>query len=579
MNNVIFFLSELADSCPHALNTLSVFWLKLPLHFFFVENFIKMFPGLRQGRGILPRPAGNLDSWAAGLRERSRDQNTDKTLRFSSSKGRGGEGRVCSRKDQPKVLAKSSSSQQQALAVAFSQRSKAEALCALEEDVYAKTSAAPQAALLRTWCKFHEAWFSGIAVDVFPLSVGSLRAVSAMFKAGQYASFKNYLYAARNQHIKLGHVWTQVLQKVAKDCARSVLRGIGPAKRSLPLDVPRALSVAGTLGWNSSDASMPVDMLALLITGIFFMCREIELSGALQFEAHSLDDGSSVTLTFPASKCDSEARGVTRTVDCLCNQLPVCPSHYMHGYLIRLEKLGQQLGIDSDALPLFPTPQGFGLTKSQVVSVIRRVVAGYDPKQDLCKFSGHSFRISGAQFYSELGLDPVTIGIHGRWKSNAIMRYLSEAPLTSIRKRLGAPHDAPDKREPVPANCFSEASAACRQDLLKLVVDSDIAKHQNKVDKSGDVAECATSHLEGYVKNLRSSRLHVRRVDSDQTHEFATKCGWKWAGKPHVFSCLEMPVDDCENKWIACPKCFPNEGSQISSDSDTSTTGSSSSSS
>jgi hypothetical protein len=152
------------------------------------------------------------------------------------------------------------------LACARDAQSKASALQSLESEVYAASSQAPQQTLLRTWAKFHNSWFANTK-DVYPISVDFLRAVAAMFKAGGYASFKNYLCAVKAHHIRLGHDWGQALDKAGKDATRSVLRGLGPAKRSDPLVLHLALVVAKSWGHNFARADRPIDAAAMIICG------------------------------------------------------------------------------------------------------------------------------------------------------------------------------------------------------------------------------------------------------------------------------------------------------------------------
>ena len=392
-----------------------------------------------------------------------------------------------------------------------------------------------------------------------------------MFKAGRYTSFKNYLYAARGQHIKLGYIWTQLLERISKECVRSVLRGAGPSKRSLPLDINKVVQNIRADRWNYDDEDKPVDQLAVVLAGTYFMCREIELSGALHYEAHATTSGDPFSLLFPASKKDTEANGVTRSIDCLCDRLEVCPSHYLFEYLNRLRAWGDWMGIESDILPLFPTASGAAMSKGMVVNMVRNLVKSYDPEADTSRYTGHVFRITGARHYSDLGLDPVTIGIHGRWTSSAIMTYLAEAPLTSIRKRLGVLRKDED---PSQKTCFETASPEQRQELFNKAVEECENRHTAAEFQVPVVEDTRPrDHLRGFVINARSNRLHVRRVDSEQTYNFATKCGWKWAGKDHVFSCTVMPEENSNPRWVKCPKCFFEKSEESSSsESETSST-------
>ena len=67
----------------------------------------------------------------------------------------------------------------------------------------------------------------------------------------------SHLYAVKGQHIRLGYTWSQALDKAGKDATRSVLRGLGPAKRSDPLFVRLAMEVCGEWGYNSDRMDRP----------------------------------------------------------------------------------------------------------------------------------------------------------------------------------------------------------------------------------------------------------------------------------------------------------------------------------
>lgn len=541
-----------------------------------------MFPTLRgRRRGLLAPPPGNLDSWARAAHDMSRGRTDHRFSPFDTS------GSVDSaidpvsrvvrrhrtRSDQPSVRVQGSASSALALRAAASKNTREEAMRGLEADMFAASSLGPQLALLRTWKRFHDSWFDN-TVEVFPITSYSLRAISAMFKMGGYASFRNYVYAAKAQHVRLGFAWTQEMDRVMKDCIRSVLRGAGPAKRSSPLDLARALAVTKSWGWNPNRLDRPVDSTAMLLAGSMFMMREIEIAGALQHEAHTLDNGSSVTLLLPASKKDPNANGVTRSLDCLCTQTALCPAHYLHGYLEKLSQLGDRLRIDNDTLPLFPNPLGSALTKKQVIDLIREVVAEYDPSvgiDELKRYTGHTFRISGARYYADLGLDPMTIGIHGRWSSNAILTYLAEAPLASMNMKLKgsyAPHHG-DIREAVRKEVDSQ---------LKDRLSATFKAQQPAVTQALELD--APMHLLGYVLNVMSKKVHIKKPGSEQSHDWVTNCGWKWAGKQHVYSSEGFPAEDNDNPWVKCPKCFktPRDEDEIP-DGELSSSDSSSSSS
>lgn len=525
----------------------------------------------RLSHTFLQPPVGDLDTWASNdwlVVDSGRVSMTSATERSGF--------RTRTRPDQPEVRANGHADVANAIAAAKDSESKKRALDTLNKGMLAATSQAPQQALLRTWAKFHHCWFGGIT-GPYPITVSSLRAVAAMFKAGGYSSFRNYVFAAKGHHIRLGHHWDQCLDKTAKDCIRSVVRGLGPAKRTEPLDVKKAINVLGTWQWNETDMTKPVDSLAMISTAIIFLCREIEVSGALQHELEVADDGSSCTLRLPATKKDSAANGTYRSMDCTCGINVFCVPHHLRRYVRRLEEFGNTLGIDSDTLPLFPNPRGEALSKLQVIEVVRAVVRAYSPEtpeSEISKFTGHTFRVSGARWLSALGIYPVTVAIHGRWTSSAVMTYLAESPLQSLRARMQnlTLDDSltPSKRK----QPIEDGDSHVRVRERVLLSQRDDAPQEPVLPDQATSMNCE------YVLNMISSKVHARKKEEVgmQTFEWRTLCGWKWAGKSHVYASSIRP--DRSTTWKDCPKCFkiPDRGeNEADSDSDSSSSTSSSS--
>ena len=527
---------------------------------------------------FLAPPPGDLDSWIVVTpAEELMDGSPDRRVRGPTAKAPreyshlGRRVRARTRGDQPEVIMSGSAEAAKAMTAAASGSAKDRALKALEDGLYAASSRGPQLALVRTWTKFHQAWFKGTR-PVIPLSQESLKAVGAMFKCGGYTSFRNYIYAMKSEHVRQGHQWNQAMDKTAKDVIRSVLRGLGPSKRSDPLHVNFALDVTQSWGTNHCRLDRPCNASAMTLAGIYFMTREIELSGALQHEMSVHDNGKVCTWLLPASKKDHEAAGVTRTIECMCDMTQVCPTHFLQKYLKDLKEFGDRLGIDSDALPLFPNPEGRALKKHEVVAMVRDIAREYMPEASedvIDRHTGHIFRITGARHYSHLGMDPLTIAIHGRWTSNAILTYLADAPLQSMRSRM-RPSDGP-KHEP---------EFAGHRDRMD---DNQLTERIKALEEALKIPEPAKPVVTvGYVSNLSSMMIHLQRKPEpyEQTHEWTTKCGWKWAGKPHVQITQAVPLGGEGQKWKDCPKCFPKSSKrrQKDEDSDSHTTSSSSSS-
>ena len=540
------------------------------------EKSMRLF---RRSVSFLSPPPGDLDSWAI-RNENNPDAGGMIVVNpggISSSPPGVVAVRTRLRADHPWVRRSGHANASRALAAASDPQARHAAMQSFHEAMYAPSSQAPQMALLRTWARFHKAWF-GSTTPVYPITVSSLKAISAMFKSGGYGSYKNYLYAAKSYHVRAGFLWGQQLEKCAKDSTRSVLRGLGAATRSDPIGFRQAVQVALLWGPNDSDLSKPIDTAALIGTAVYFMCREIEVTGCLQHELSVEQDASSCSLLLPATKKDTFGAGTTRSVECFCELGEFCLPHYLVQYQATLKKLADKLGKDSDEMPLFPNPLGSALTKAHVVAVLREVVNEYHPgcSQDLlARITGHTFRITGARLLCGMGLDPITVAIHGRWSSNAVLSYLAEAPLLSMKARLRPVTPVSAKLSEINSNKrpfeIEEPRGVEFEQRFR------VAQHIEEQYQQEQQEETETEvPVTGYVLNVVSSMVHLQKSTDEQTHNWATKCGWKWAGKRHVHSATTEP-DFSSTTWKRCPKCY--KGQLDDEDGTTSDTSSSSSSS
>ena len=59
----------------------------------------------------------------------------------------------------------------------------------------------------------------------------------------------------------------------------------------------------------------------------------------------------------------------------------------------------------------------------------------------------------------------------------------------------------------------------------------------------------------GFVLNMMSSMVHIQKTTDEQTHNWITRCGWKWAGKSHVHSADQEP-HTLGTVWKKCPRCY-----------------------
>ena len=309
----------------------------------------------------------------------------------------------------------------------------------LYEGRYSKSATASNLSLLKTWQHFHDQAFAHEhpLVPYLPLTARILVIIGALFKAGGYRSYPNYVAIVKSRHIDAGHEWSHMLQHTSSWITRSVLRGIGPERQSCCFDVQRLFALPRT---SAPLVIMgPSNPYHLSLLAVLFLLREIEVTTA-RVGAWSLSDvDQTITWHLPASKSDHLALGVQRTLPCMCGleALP-CPYHLALEHIQWLRSSGHP---DEDSSPLFPTSTGAVASKRSVVLTFEVIgtLCGQPLLSDhgLRLFGGHTPRVTGAQLYAQLGLEVNKIRLLARHSGDTILRYVQDAPLKSILADLG----------------------------------------------------------------------------------------------------------------------------------------------
>ena len=195
-----------------------------------------------------------------------------------------------------------------------------------------------------------------ISPPPFPLTVDSIQRVSALFKAGNYLSFDNYILRAKSEHLSVSPSagsWTSELATAVKDAMRSVNRHTGTSRQSRPL--PLRTIVGLKVGTDPLVPDGPIAAVDMCIAGTMLLLREVELSAALLSHV-SFPTEASVCWVLPASKTDCKAVGTVRTWDCICCSptfAPLCPVHALRRQCSRLRSSFPNLASSVD-FPLFP---------------------------------------------------------------------------------------------------------------------------------------------------------------------------------------------------------------------------------
>ena len=148
-------------------------------------------------------------------------------------------------------------------------------------DRIAKSGVASAASLLNTWRHFHVTVFAAEQpeVPVFPVTPRGMVILGSLFKRGGYRSFANYVSAVRAAHIEANHEWGQLLQHTATWVARSVLRGIGPARQSCSFHFAKLRNLPR--GSNPLNDGGPYNPYHFALLAVTFLLRELEVSTSL----------------------------------------------------------------------------------------------------------------------------------------------------------------------------------------------------------------------------------------------------------------------------------------------------------
>ena len=422
-------------------------------------------------------------------------------------------------------------------------------------------------------------------VPVLPLTAAKVYLVSALFKQGGYRAYKTYQSKAKDMHVLAGFPWDVQLDLAFRKSSLSVLRGLGASRQSAPFDLILLLQKAAEPDVQLTDGA-PIGWTNLLVIGTFFVMREIELAAALAIHLSIDEAARKLTLRLPVSKTDYRAIGCSRSWTCLCTagsaraDCPFCAGVAQLGCLRRC--FGEPL---PDRLPLFPARSGTACRKTDVIKTLEANLAAVGvPIQSESGerlFGGHSFRVTGAQRLATLGVEVSKIMVLARWASDAVLRYVREAPLEHLSAEV--------------------LELEAQQDLVQTIrnLESKIDVLADRVDQQAEgsdtVAAGLRQELDGHVANLQAQfaptaerrviskcgagrhKVHLaQRTDQDAPPlAWRTLCGLgyaKWTFTRHL-STDEFPVD------ALCSKCFGRSGDMTATEVQDATSSSSSSSS
>ena len=380
----------------------------------------------------------------------------------------------------------------------------------------------------------------------------------------QVPSFQNYASRAKAEHIESisQHQvpWSTEMATELRNCTRSILRGKGPSKQSLPIELDRVLARGP---WSEPVVTGgPVGVSDMLTLGTFFMTREIETAWASLTHIRLDHNKREVTWNLPVSKTDTRALGTYRTWGCLCDAHGGfgCPFHSAVRQNERLVRLAQALGVSATDLPLFPDNEGRHVSKVAMVSTINWCVkaAGFPTTDSMGRplYGGHSMRTGGASLLSRLGLDSARIEAMARWNSPMLLHYARTAPLRAItsefRCRAASSSSSNTTVEPSLISNLQTAISDLKT-RLDAVLEAD-ARWEQRLS----ILESANAPTQ-FVQNCTSGVWH-KTMEHGTGIPSATVCGWCYVGS--VVTVIASLPADVDHKLV-CGKCLPKTRTRL----------------
>ena len=293
----------------------------------------------------------------------------------------------------------------------------------LKDRIFSKSNKHTVATKLDTWADVAAA--AGFN-DPYSLDVDMVYHIAAcLWKAG-YRSLDSYLAVARQEMIIKHGCIPDSLALHFKRISRAASRGRGPAKQATELPFQRLQELGDPEA--PLAPSGPCYPVRFAIIASWWMLREIEASN-LTLDCVSFED-KVAHLRLPTSKVDHTGKGTTRSLCCTCSSLSslLCPFH-----ILETQYSWASSKSHAGSSPLFPTLAGVAATKKATVQSIFAMAGILNLKTHTLsgapRFTGHTFRVTGAMFLASSGIDIWRIQIHGRWGSATVLRYVRLAPL------------------------------------------------------------------------------------------------------------------------------------------------------
>ena len=140
-------------------------------------------------------------------------------------------------------------------------------------------------------------------------------------------------------------------------------------------------------------------------------------------------------------------------------------------------------------------------------------------------FGGHTPRVTGSVLWAVHGIEVNKIRILARHSGDTILRYVSAAPLRSLRTDLGLPPHGAAVPLAAAGTVTSAATLARFKALEATIAGLSDMLEQRVVDLRAEIT-AATAVRRTYVQNVATATVHlVRAQDTSRA-----VCGWRFRG-------------------------------------------------
>ena len=117
--------------------------------------------------------------------------------------------------------------------------------------------------------------------------------------------------------IEAGESWLHALQRTYRQVARALKRARGPVKKAAEVEEDKWLA-ACRIETNEGQHGVVHRPALMFGFATVWMLREVELAAVYKEDIVINEKEKTVALTLRLTKCDQEAKGVKRTLQCCC---------------------------------------------------------------------------------------------------------------------------------------------------------------------------------------------------------------------------------------------------------------------